>query len=59
MAPFQAFRASDCWFVIAAAKEKFWTRIAEVIDRPELAETPVPAAGGSAEELHRAAGPPR
>lgn len=38
--PFQAFQASDGWFVIAAAKEKFWTRIAEVIGRPDLAENP-------------------
>ena len=36
--PFQAFQASDGWFVIAAAKEKFWTRITGVIERPDLAE---------------------
>jgi crotonobetainyl-CoA:carnitine CoA-transferase CaiB-like acyl-CoA transferase len=39
--PFQAFQASDGWFVIAAAKEKFWTRITDVIGRPDLAENPV------------------
>lgn len=38
--PFQAFQASDGWFVIAAAKEKFWQRITEVIDRPDLAQNP-------------------
>lgn len=38
--PFQAFQASDGWFVIAAAKEKFWTRITEVIGRPDLADHP-------------------
>jgi crotonobetainyl-CoA:carnitine CoA-transferase CaiB-like acyl-CoA transferase len=38
--PFQAFRGSGGWFVIAAAKEKFWTRITEVIGRPDLAENP-------------------
>jgi crotonobetainyl-CoA:carnitine CoA-transferase CaiB-like acyl-CoA transferase len=38
--PFQAFQASDGWFVIAAAKEKFWTRITDVIGRPDLAENP-------------------
>lgn len=38
--PFQAFQASDGWFVIAAAKEKFWQRITEVIERPDLAENP-------------------
>jgi crotonobetainyl-CoA:carnitine CoA-transferase CaiB-like acyl-CoA transferase len=36
--PFQAFEAADGWFVIAAAKEKFWTRITVVIGRPELAQ---------------------
>jgi crotonobetainyl-CoA:carnitine CoA-transferase CaiB-like acyl-CoA transferase len=40
LVPFQAFEASDGWFVIAAAKEKFFLRIAEVIGRPELAEHP-------------------
>jgi len=38
--PFQAFEAADGWFVIAAAKEKFWTRITEVIERPDLATDP-------------------
>ncbi|MGB4136075.1 MAG: CoA transferase [Microbacterium sp.] len=38
--PFQAFEASDGWFVIAAAKEKFFTRIAEAIGMPKLAEHP-------------------
>lgn len=38
--PFQAFEASDGWFVIAAPKPKFWTRIAEAVGRPDLAEHP-------------------
>jgi crotonobetainyl-CoA:carnitine CoA-transferase CaiB-like acyl-CoA transferase len=38
--PFQNFQASDGWFVVAAAKEKFWQRLCEVIGRPELAEDP-------------------
>ncbi|MHC3001302.1 CaiB/BaiF CoA transferase family protein [Gordonia sp. GN26] len=38
--PFQAFEASDGWFVIAAPKEKFWQRVTSVIGRPELAEDP-------------------
>jgi crotonobetainyl-CoA:carnitine CoA-transferase CaiB-like acyl-CoA transferase len=38
--PFQAFEASDGWFVIAAPKEKFWTRITEVLGRPDLASDP-------------------
>lgn len=38
--PFQAFRASDGWFVIAAPKDKFWTRITAVIGRPDLSDDP-------------------
>jgi crotonobetainyl-CoA:carnitine CoA-transferase CaiB-like acyl-CoA transferase len=38
--PFQAFQAADGWFVIAAPKEKFWTRITEVLGRPDLATDP-------------------
>lgn len=38
--PFQAFQASDGWFVVAAAKEKFWTRITDAIGRPDLARDP-------------------
>jgi crotonobetainyl-CoA:carnitine CoA-transferase CaiB-like acyl-CoA transferase len=37
LVPFQAFEASDGWIVIACPKEKFWTRLAETIGRPELA----------------------
>lgn len=38
--PFQAFQASDGWFVIGAAKEKFWGRVATVLERPDLATDP-------------------
>lgn len=38
--PFQAFQASDGWFVLAAPKEKFWQRIASAIGQPQLAEDP-------------------
>jgi crotonobetainyl-CoA:carnitine CoA-transferase CaiB-like acyl-CoA transferase len=38
--PFQAFQASDGWMVVAAPKEKFWTRLTEVLGRPDLAENP-------------------
>jgi crotonobetainyl-CoA:carnitine CoA-transferase CaiB-like acyl-CoA transferase len=38
--PFQAFRAADGWFVIGAAKEKFWVRAATVLGMPELAADP-------------------
>ena len=34
--PFQNFRAADGWFVVAAAKQKFWERLCDVIGRPEL-----------------------
>ena len=40
LVPFQAFEASDGWFVVGCAKEKFWERLAEVIGRPELATDP-------------------
>lgn len=36
--PFQNFEASDGWFVIAAAKQKFWERVCDVIGMPELNE---------------------
>jgi crotonobetainyl-CoA:carnitine CoA-transferase CaiB-like acyl-CoA transferase len=38
--PFQNFQAADGWLVVAAAKEKFWERLCEVIGRPELAADP-------------------
>jgi crotonobetainyl-CoA:carnitine CoA-transferase CaiB-like acyl-CoA transferase len=38
--PFQAFEAADGWFVVAAAKDKFWERVAVAIGRPELATHP-------------------
>jgi crotonobetainyl-CoA:carnitine CoA-transferase CaiB-like acyl-CoA transferase len=34
--PFQNFRASDGWLVVAAAKQKFWESLCDVIGRPEL-----------------------
>jgi crotonobetainyl-CoA:carnitine CoA-transferase CaiB-like acyl-CoA transferase len=37
LVPFQAFEASDGWFVVGCAKEKFWGRLAEVIGHPEWA----------------------
>jgi crotonobetainyl-CoA:carnitine CoA-transferase CaiB-like acyl-CoA transferase len=38
--PFQAFEASDGWFVIAAPKDKFWVRTAHALGRSELASDP-------------------
>jgi crotonobetainyl-CoA:carnitine CoA-transferase CaiB-like acyl-CoA transferase len=39
--PFQNFEAADGWLVLAAAKQKFWERLCEVIGRPELAADPL------------------
>ena len=40
LVPFQAFQASDGWFVVGCAKEKFWVRLTEALGRPELATDP-------------------
>ncbi len=40
LVPFQAFQASDGWFVVGCAKEKFWVRLTEAIGHPELAVDP-------------------
>jgi crotonobetainyl-CoA:carnitine CoA-transferase CaiB-like acyl-CoA transferase len=37
LVPFQAFRSGDGWLVVACAKDKFWTRLAAVLGRPDLA----------------------
>ena len=34
--PFQAFQTADGWITIACAKQKFWERLCEVLDRAEL-----------------------
>ncbi len=39
LVPFQLFQGSDrVWFLVGCAKEKFWARVAEVIERPDLAD---------------------
>jgi crotonobetainyl-CoA:carnitine CoA-transferase CaiB-like acyl-CoA transferase len=38
--PFQNFRAADGWLVVAAAKQKFWERMCEVIGRSDLLADP-------------------
>lgn len=38
--PFQNFKAKDGWFVVAAAKQKFWETLCELIERPDLNEDP-------------------
>lgn len=42
LVPFQAFEASDGWLVVGCAKEKFWTRLAEVLGHPEWAASGSP-----------------
>jgi len=34
--PFQAFATADGWITIACAKQKFWERLCEVLDRRDL-----------------------
>ena len=40
LVPFQAFEAKDGWIVVGCAKEKFWQRLVEVIERPDLGADP-------------------
>ena len=35
LVPFQAFQAKDAWMIVGCAKEKFWTRLCDVIGKPE------------------------
>jgi len=37
LVPFQNFETSDGWIVVGCAKEKFWQRLTEVVERPDLA----------------------
>ena len=37
LVPFQNFATSDGWIVVACPKEKFWGRLTEALDRPDLA----------------------
>jgi crotonobetainyl-CoA:carnitine CoA-transferase CaiB-like acyl-CoA transferase len=39
-APYQAFRASDGYFVIAAGNNKLWQSVTEVVARPDLLADP-------------------
>jgi crotonobetainyl-CoA:carnitine CoA-transferase CaiB-like acyl-CoA transferase len=36
LVPFQAFPARDGWLILGCAKEKFWTRLVDVLDEPAL-----------------------
>ncbi len=37
-APYQAFRASDGYFAIAAGNQNLWLKVVAVVERPELAD---------------------
>ncbi|MEX2495566.1 MAG: CoA transferase [Woeseia sp.] len=39
-APYQAFEASDGWFMVGGANQPNWLRLVKAIGRPELAEDP-------------------
>lgn len=39
-APYQAFRAADEYFVIAAGNDKLWREVTQAVGMPELAEQP-------------------
>jgi crotonobetainyl-CoA:carnitine CoA-transferase CaiB-like acyl-CoA transferase len=40
LVPFQNFKTSDGWIVVACAKEKFWRRLCRAFGRPGLASDP-------------------
>jgi crotonobetainyl-CoA:carnitine CoA-transferase CaiB-like acyl-CoA transferase len=40
LVPFQSFKTSDGWVVVACAKEKFWRRLVAVLGRAELGTDP-------------------
>ena len=39
-APYQAYRARDRYFVIAAGNDKLWASVCEIVERPELVSDP-------------------
>jgi formyl-CoA transferase len=47
IAPYEAFRASDRWFVLAAGNEGLWATLCDVIDRPALRDDPRFASNGA------------
>jgi crotonobetainyl-CoA:carnitine CoA-transferase CaiB-like acyl-CoA transferase len=40
LVPFQAFETRDDWIVVGCPKEKFWLRLLDVVELPELANDP-------------------
>jgi crotonobetainyl-CoA:carnitine CoA-transferase CaiB-like acyl-CoA transferase len=45
--PYEAFRARDRWFALAAANDRQWTALCEVIGQPELRDDPRFASNGA------------
>ena len=39
--PFQNFETADGWIVVSCPKEKFWQRLCDAIERPELRDDPL------------------
>jgi formyl-CoA transferase len=46
IAPYEAFRARDRWFALAAANERQWTMLCDTIGRPDLKDDPRFATNG-------------
>jgi formyl-CoA transferase len=46
IAPYQAFRARDGWFVLAAGSERLWRILCDTIERPDLKDDPRFATNG-------------
>jgi crotonobetainyl-CoA:carnitine CoA-transferase CaiB-like acyl-CoA transferase len=40
LAPYQAFRAADGWFVVGAGSQDLWRRFCSALERPDLADDP-------------------
>ena len=47
LAPYEAFRARDRWFALAAANERQWAALCAAIGRPELKDDPRFASNGA------------
>jgi len=47
IAPYEAFRARDRWFALAAANERQWATLCDVIGRPDLRDDPRFATNGA------------
>ena len=47
IAPYEAFRARDRWFAVAAANQRQWSILCEVIGRPDLKDDPRFATNGA------------